>query len=294
MSLETILTRVEQSGEIPTIGAVAAEVMRLAGDPDTAFREVDRVITRDPSLTARVLQVANSPYFGTRGEVASVERAVSLMGMQEVRNIVLTVSVISDFSSTFGGHTFNWERFWEHSSGCGLIAQVFSKLLRLPTGGEDFVAGLLHDVGKILLGHHFPKEFGRALELAAAEGVSMAEAEQRVFGTDHTQLGRWLAERWSFPASIQTALGWHHRVPEAPDHRLLTAVVHLADLFAKIKQVGFGGDFVAVCLADDPAWQVVGAGRADLDVERFTFQLDREVEAARQLLRTAGRNDTGA
>ncbi|MDF1555186.1 MAG: HDOD domain-containing protein, partial [Deferrisomatales bacterium] len=124
------------------------------------------------------------------------------------------------------------------------------------------------------------------------EGVTMAEAEQRVFGTDHAHLGRWLAERWGFPGSIQTALGWHHRAPEAPDHGVLTAVVHLADLFAKVKQIGFGGDFVAVCLADDPAWQVVGAARADLDVERFTFQLDREVEAARQLLRTAGRDDT--
>jgi HD-like signal output (HDOD) protein len=291
MSLDTILSRVVQSGEIPTIGAVAAEVMRLAGDPDTEFRQVGRVIAQDPSLTARVLQVANSPYFGTRGEVAGVDRAVALMGMEEVRNIVLSVSVISDFSGTFGGQTFNWERFWEHSSGCALIAQVFAKLLRLPTAGEEFVAGLLHDVGKIVLGHHFPEEFSQALELAASEGVSMAEAEQRVFGTDHTHLGRWLAERWSFPASIQVALGWHHRVAEAPDHHLLAAVVHLADLFAKVKQIGFGGDFVAVCLADDPAWEVVGAGQADLDLERFTFQLDREVEAARQLLRMAGRND---
>jgi len=294
MSLDTIIAQVEKSGAIPTIGGVAAEVMRLAGDPDSDFREVGRVITRDPALTARVLQVANSPYFGSRGQVASVERAVGLMGMQEVRNIVLTVSVIQDFSGTFGGQTFNWERFWEHSSGCALIAQVCVRMLRLPTGGEEFVAGLLHDVGKIVLGHHYHDGFTQALQLAADEDLTMAQAEQRVFGTDHAHLGQWLAERWSFPASIQTAIGWHHRVAETPDHQLLTAVIHLADLFAKLKQIGFGGDFVAVCLEDDPAWAVVGGGRADLDLERFTFQLDREVEAARQLLRTAGRHDPRA
>lgn len=291
MNFEQIIAKVERSGEIPTIGAVAAEVMRLAGDPDTEFLQVGQVISRDPSLTARVLHVANSPYFGVRGEVASVERAVGLMGMQEVRNIVLSVSVISDFSGEFGGEAFNWERFWDHSAGCALIAQVFARLLRLPTGGDEFVAGLLHDVGKILLGHHFPEEFARTLELSAAEGILMTEAESRVFGTDHSCLGSWLAERWSFPDSIQTALGWHHRVDEVRDHRLLTAVIHLADLFTKIKQIGFGGDFVAVCLADDPAWAVVGETRADLaglDVERFTFQLDREVDAARNLTRMAG------
>jgi HD-like signal output (HDOD) protein len=234
--------------------------------------------------------VANSSYYGLRGEVASVERAVGLLGLAEVRNIALSLSVISDFSARFGGETFNWERFWEHSSGCAMISRVFSHLLKLPTAGEEYVAGLLHDVGKILFGHHFPDEFGLVLELSADEGLGMAEAEQRVFGADHTQLGQWLATRWSFPSTIGSAIAWHHEPQRAEDDRLLAAVIHLGDLLAQAKNIGFGGGFMAICLEDDPAWGIVTEARrelADLDLERFTFHLDREVDAARELLRTA-------
>jgi HD-like signal output (HDOD) protein len=290
MKLEAIVGQIEASNEIPTIGPVVSEVMRLVSDPNADFRAIGQVVGRDPVLTARVLKVANSSYYGLRGEVASVERAVGLLGLAEVRNIALSISVIADFSARFGGETFNWERFWEHSSGCALISRVFSRMLKLPTGGEEYVTGLLHDVGKILLGHHFPEEFTLALELAADEWLGMAEAEQRVFGTDHARLGEWLATRWSFPATIRNAIAWHHEPERAQEGRLLAAVVHLGDILAKAKNIGFGGGFLAVCLEDDPAWAVVTEARSELealDVERFTFQLDHEVEAARDLLRTA-------
>jgi HD-like signal output (HDOD) protein len=290
MNLEAILGKIEASKEIPTIGPVVNEVMRLVADPDADFRAVGRAVEQDPALTARVLKVANSSYYGLRGEVARVERAVGLLGLAEVRNIALSLSVISDFSARFGGETFNWERFWEHSSGCAMISRVFSHTLKLPTAGEEYVAGLLHDVGKILLGHHFPAEFGRALELAADEGLGMAEAERRVFGADHAQLGHWLATRWNFPSTIGAAIAWHHEPERAGDDRLLAAAVHLGDVLANAKNIGFGGGFMAVCLEDDPSWAIVTEAQrelARLDVERFTFHLDREVDAARELLRAA-------
>jgi HD-like signal output (HDOD) protein len=290
VNLETIVNKIEASGEIPSIGPVVSEVMRLVSDPNTDFRAVGAVVGQDPALTARILKVANSPYYGLRGEVASVERAVGLLGLSEVRNIALSLSVIADFSARFGGATFNWELFWEHSSGTALICRVFSQLLKLPTSGQEYVAGLLHDVGKILLGHHYPEEFGRALELAEAEELSMQEAEDRVFGTNHARLGEWLASRWSFPPAIRAAIAWHHNPEEAGDGRLLAAAVHLGDLLAKAKNIGFGGGFVSFCLEEDPAWGLVADAREglrDMDVEQFTFRLDREVDAARELLRTA-------
>jgi len=291
MNFDEIINKVESSKEIPTIGPTASEVMRLAGDPESDFSQVGTLISQDPSLTARVLKIANSPYLGLRGEVATVDRAVGLLGLGEIRNIALSVSVINDFSTNFGGKAFNWERFWEHSSGCALIAKLFVNLLKLPTGGHEYVAGLLHDVGKILLGHHFPEEFSKALEFALTKGVSMAAAENHIFGADHTKLGVWLAKKWNFPESIQTAIAFHHNPAEAPgDGRTLAAVVSLADTMTKAKCIGFGGDYIASSITEDPAWEVIAEAKPSLetlDVERFTFQLDREVEAARELIKTA-------
>jgi HD-like signal output (HDOD) protein len=290
MDFETIVDKIGAHAEIPIVGPVVGEIMRLVSDPGSDFRKVAKVISKDPSLTARVLRVANSSYYGLRGEVASVEKAVGLLGMLEVRNIALSVSVISDFTARFGDSGFNWNRFWEHSSGCALISQVFARLLGLPTEGEEYAAGLLHDVGKILLGHHFPEEFARVLELAATEGLTMEKAERQVFGVEHAQIGEWLASKWSFPAAIRSAVAWHHLPEEAKEGRIVAAVVHFADLLTKVKCIGFGGDFVAVCLADDPAWKLLAefTGRLEaMDVELFVFRLDREVDAARELLQTA-------
>ena len=290
MNLDQIVSHICSGGQIPTIGAVASEVLRLVNDPGADSRSVGRVVQRDPALTARVLRLANSPYYGARARVATVERAVSLLGLTEIRNIALSVSVMAGFSACFGGRSFDWERFWEHSSGCALIAQGISRVLRMPSIGEEYAAGLLHDVGKILFGHHFPEEFTRALEIAAEEGITMEEAEERVFGANHASLGDWLASQWNFPTAIREAIAHHHHPERAREAEVTAAVVHLANLLTKAKCIGFGGDFVAVCLTDDPAWETLARVRpelADLDVERFTYCLDQEVDAARELMRTA-------
>ncbi len=291
MSLERLVEVIEGSGEIPTIGAVAAEVMRLTRDPGADFGKLAAVVENDPALAAKVLRVANSPFYGLRGEVASVERAVALLGMTQVRNIVLSLSLIRDFSGAFGGGAFHWDRFWEHSAGVALIAETMGRMLRVPATGSEYAAGLLHDVGKILLGHHFPEEFGRCLDLAARRQVALYEVEPEVLGTDHAHLGGWLAERWGFPEALRAAIRDHHDPGRAGGHQTLAALVHLADLFAKAKQIGFGGDRVAVCFTDDPAWRLLEAARPelkDLDLARFTLELDQEVEMARALARLGG------
>lgn len=291
MQLDAVMARIASSGEIPTIGAIASEVVRLVYDRDGDARAIGRALEKDPALTARVLRLANSPYYGARAQVSSLDRAVGLLGTTEIRNIALSVSVMGNFSARFGGQTFDWARFWEHSSGCALIAQVMARLLGIPTSGGEYVAGLLHDVGKILLGHHFPEEFSAVLELASREGVGMEEAENRVFGTDHGRLGDWLSARWCFPPPIREAIAHHHHPEQASEAGDMASLVHLADLLAKAKCIGFGGDVTAVCVADSPAWNILVKGRpklAALDLERLTFCLDREVDAARELIRTAG------
>jgi len=293
VSLEAVVRQIESRGDLPTIGAVAARVVRLAADPDMDFRAVGRIIEQDPALAARVLRVANSPYYGVPGRVGTVERAVALLGFSQIRNIALSLSLISDLSRWGDGEeAFRWDRFWEHSVGCAYFSEALARQAGLPASGGEYAGGLLHDVGKILLGHHFPREFQEALRLAARERQGLLEAERRVFGTDHAEVGGWLAAKWSFPPDLLASIRHHHAPDAAGEYTTVARIVHVADLFTKAKCIGFGGDVVAVCLAEDPAWQRLvrdHPGLGGLDVERFTLRLDQEVELARDLARTAER-----
>ncbi len=290
-SLDRVTEAIGRAGDLPTLPSVAIEVSRLAANPVTAMTELVRIIHNDPALTAKILRVANSAFYGMSRHVESLNTALVVLGMRELINLVHCISVFRAFPVKVGQPTFDRKAFWVHSAGCGELARAISGHLKLRRNTEAFTAGLLHDLGKIILDQYFHDDFMEALKRSHSENISMIEAEDHVLGVNHAELGAWLAEMWSLPRSICDVISHHHN-PEvdAGENRQLVALIRLADLFCKHAGVGFSGDKADPSVANDPAWKILSEVQPEIkdwDVKQFMYELKDNVDRAREFVSIA-------
>jgi putative nucleotidyltransferase with HDIG domain len=285
-----IQQRILSSGDLPTLPTIAIEVSRLASSPLTGMSDLVRIIRNDPPLTAKILRVANSAFYGMPRRIESLNMALVVLGMREINNLVTCISVLRAFPG-HGGAGLDRNRFWEHSAGTGEIARVIASRLHLRLHGVEFTAGLLHDVGKIVLDQHFHQEFAEALRVAREEGLSSAEAERRVIGVDHAEIGAWLADAWALPPAISESIRYHHQPALSPESRTLTAVIHMANLFATAI---LGTDAQRARLTEQialsPAWAILAEQNPEviaIDVCSFAADLQDNIERARDFIRMA-------
>ncbi|HEY3293976.1 MAG TPA: HDOD domain-containing protein [bacterium] len=288
--LKQVKDQILAAGDLPTLPLIALQVSRLASNPLTGMSEIVRIIRNDPALTAKILRVANSAFYGMPRRIESLNMALVVLGMRELNNLVTCITVLKTFPPVPGSQHFDRRAFWEHSAGCGEIARVIATRLHLRLHGVEFTAGLLHDVGKIVFEQHLHNDFMAAVNLAAEEHLSSVEAEGRKMGVDHAEIGSWLAEVWCLPPSIVEAIRYHHQPIHAPDHAPLTAVVRLADLFTRMLLDPHGRPHLSEELVRDPAWDVLAKQNPEiisLDVVRFAEELEENIERAREFIRLA-------
>lgn len=272
--MASVMERIKRIEELPSLPAVAMEALSLAHSPNVTIGELSEVIHKDPPLAAKILKMANSSFYRRGNQmVETIQRAITILGLNEIVNITSSVSVLTTFTSRKG---FIWESFWDHCVGTALVARYLAGKLRMDTRGREFVGGLLHDLGKIVLDHAAREEFTRALDLASARGCALYEAEQEVLGTTHMEVGAYLAERWKLPDYLTDIIHWHH-APARSQFKPLTALISLVDLLAKAKQLSYGGDRLSFVLSDQEGWRILiehGYPLDDLDIERITFEMD--------------------
>jgi signal transduction histidine kinase/HD-like signal output (HDOD) protein len=263
--VELILQQLE---ELPTLPAVALRVLQVTGDDHSSAKDVIQLISSDPPLAARILQLTRRADAGVR-EPASIERAVALLGFDAVRNAVLAVSVFQTFSVPREGEghagirsKFNREEFWAHCLAVGCCAELlaeakssggnaaapFDKLTTAPASpSEAFLCGLLHDVGKVALDAVLPKSFSRTVEAADLLRGNIADVERGVIGLDHMVVGKRLAERWQLPATIRDCAWLHGQPPQALPAGVrnprLVNLITLADMLAREQHLGYSGNY---------------------------------------------------
>jgi signal transduction histidine kinase/HD-like signal output (HDOD) protein len=252
--VELILQQLE---ELPTLPEVAVRVLEVTGRDDSSTKDVVRLLESDPSLTTRLLQLCRRSDLGVRGEVATVERAVSLLGFETVRSSVLAISVfqtLSQNSAPGGGH-FNRDSFWKHSVAVACCAELL--VSQLPsiyasanklTPSNAFVAGLLHDIGKIALDTMLPKSFNRVVEGTDLLRGNIADLERNMIGLDHLVVGKRLAEKWQLPVAIREVAWLHGQLPTAlpgsVENLALVNLVTLADLLVREQHLGYSGNYI--------------------------------------------------
>ena len=274
---------------LPALPTIVTQLITLVGNPRSSARDVAKLISTDQALTAKILRVANSAFYGFPRRIATIQLAIVVLGFETVKNLGLSVTVLKRFSRGTEHRLFDRERFWEHAIACGVAARMLAQRLRYRLEGEAFVGGLLHDVGKLILIEYFHPEFSEALELAEAEGLTIAEAEERVFGVTHADVGGWLAERWNLPQALVGAISHHHRLGdgEMPDE--LVMLTHVADAVARHHRVGGSGDQQGPRLDPEVAQRLKGAEELPDEalLDRLSEGFEAELEKA-QVFRDLG------
>ncbi|MCK4873480.1 MAG: HDOD domain-containing protein [Phycisphaerales bacterium] len=252
----------EQIETLPTLSAIAVRLLSITSDDEADVREVVRLVASDPALTTKLLRLCRSARGGIGRAITTVDRAVVMLGLDAVRSAILSIQVYETLSSASRDETddkarvFDRPGFWRHSIAvavaCKLITEAHHEQARtrrsrceLPKGDEAYVAGLLHDLGKIALDVIMPKSFDRVVTLAEQYQVCMAEVERRVIGVDHHTAGKRLGEYWRLPHTLQDVMWMHGQpfdaLPDLP-HRNLVALVTTADLLVRRQHIGFSGN----------------------------------------------------
>jgi putative nucleotidyltransferase with HDIG domain len=236
--LRRVTERIIGLSALPTI---VTQLIALVGDPRSSARQVARLISTDQALTAKILRVANSAFYGFPRKIATVQLAIVVLGFNAVKNLALSVTVLKRFSGGTDHRLFDRQRFWEHAIGCGVAARMLAKRFG-GRDGEAFVAGILHDIGKLILIEYAHDEFTDALELAEQEDIPIGQAEEEVLGVTHAEVGGWLAERWNLPEPLAHSISAHHNpfALEEPDDLVL--ITHMADALVRFNSIGHSGD----------------------------------------------------
>lgn len=242
MSLVAIESVVQSVNELPSLPQVALEVMRLTRDPDTSARELNEVICQDQAITANMLRLANSAYYGFPRLIGTVGEAVVLLGFQTVRSIVLTAALGDTLNREVKSYSLAKGELWKHSLGVATAARMIAKRSGYKYQDLAYTAGLLHDVGKIVLADYLEKYYGEVMEKVSSAEVSFADAELEILGIDHAQTGGEVAKKWNFPAEIVEAINLHHKPDLAEQDPKLTAITHIADIMCTLIGVGIGVD----------------------------------------------------
>lgn len=231
---------IAEVGEIATLPEVTLKIIEIVEDPKSTARDLHDVIKNDPALATRILKVVNSAFYGLPGQIASVDRAIVLLGLSAVKNIAIAASMTRLFQGGEQIEGFSAIELWRHSITVAVASRQITTVQGRPNLDESFLAGLIHDLGILVERQVYPRKLAEVIAKQNSEGGDFSELERQVIGADHQAFGMALATKWRFPRLLCAAIGYHHNLAAlAPENRELPTLVHVADILSCKAQIGF-------------------------------------------------------
>jgi putative nucleotidyltransferase with HDIG domain len=261
---------------LPTLSIVVAKVIQVVSNPLTSASDLSRIITVDQALTAKVLRLANSAFYGFPFRIKNITQAVSILGFDTIRNLALTVSVYKVFTGE-NDSDFSHQDFWKHCVGVAICASLLAKKIKYRSPEGAFTAGLLHDIGKNFFEQFMHKEYRDVMKLAKERNISVFEAEDEVMHIDHAVVGKMMAEKWNLPHELKAGIAAHHHPEQETEENVMAHIINVADIICKKKSIGFSGDYVIMPISKEgrELFSLDEAGETEL-----MNSLDKELKEA--------------
>ncbi|MEE4262044.1 MAG: HDOD domain-containing protein [Desulfobacteraceae bacterium] len=226
-----------QVKSFPGMPATAAKLITMLKNSESTADQIEEVLRYDAGLTANILKLTNSAYFGIPSKVSSVRQAILMLGWKRVIQLVMTMCMSTVMKKPVPGYDLPQGALWQHSVAVSVAAEAVVKALKIPEAEEVFTAALLHDIGKLVLGGFVKNDLDQ-IKSMVSKGIAFEVAEYMVIGTDHAEIGARILEKWAFPEGLVNAVNWHHDPETCKNHCTLSDIVHIANTVGL--RIGFG------------------------------------------------------
>jgi HD-like signal output (HDOD) protein len=284
----SIVDKIVDTQDLATLPSVATKILDFMESDDVSLSDLSRIIESDPALTLKIIKVANSPIYATRNEIVSIFQAVTILGLNRITNIVLGISIFSNFLIA-GDKNLELlvDRFWWHSSCTALVAKSIAGKINASLGEKEFLVGLLHDIGKLAMMQYDPTEYQKVIELSDFDEMSHLESERKFFGTDHIEVASAIGKKWDLPSEISSLLPLELQEDMNELDKNVVAVVEFANKLCEIWGAGFYQGIHSINFEAEWYWQqlkMTFSSMKDFDVEMFTLDLEHDFSEATNFL----------
>ena len=287
VSSKDIQLQLARSPSLPSLGSINKALQDLLLMESRFTTQIAEIIRRDPSLTARLLRLVNSVYYGLTTPVSSIEEAVFYLGVREIRQLVVVTPLIEDFQRLSKQCDFPWREFWQHCIGTALLTREIIGAVQVPGEESEYVAGLVHDIGKLVMAWAFPDHFSEIHRQAIETKRDLIELENEILGLDHAELGALYLERHRLPEMMVKTARFHHQPEKADAHQRVVASAQIADLLLRSEKIGCSGNYVEVtreqCMQAS-GWKILLTNTQEMERTIMQASLSHKLEMIPRML----------
>lgn len=239
--LNDFLKKVENFDNFPTLPTIYYKLVDALSDNSTTIKDLSKLISTDISLSIKILRIVNSSIYGLSTKISSIDKAIFHIGFRELKNIILSTKIIEAFSDLYSTSKFDLVDFWKHSIAVGVISRIIAKNLGQKNLDEYLLSGITHDIGKLVIYKLVGSHYNSAILLAEEDNITLLDAETKIYGINHQEIGMRLAEKWNLDQNIINVIAYHSNGLVESKYNQLLGVVHISNILSKLLELGNSG-----------------------------------------------------